>query len=97
MWILFTFSLLLVRKLVQPWFNLGVLRSGREPRYLPSESYLGYKEVDVNYHDDVPVHLPMIATGGTIAPNHDELTLIVGDCTGSCSTMLKIKLLPACN
>ena len=46
--------------------------------------------------DDLPVHLPMSITA-TSAPNHDELTLIVGDCTGSMSTILKGKLLPACN
>ena len=39
-----TSSLLLVRKLVQLWWRLGVVMSGREPRYLPSESYLGQKE-----------------------------------------------------
>ena len=32
-----------------------------------------------------------------IAPNHDELILIVGDCTGRTSTIFKLKLLPACN
>ena len=46
---------------------------------------------------DLPVHFTMIATV-TVAPNCDELTLIVGDCTGSTSTILKVELLrPACN
>ena len=46
---------------------------------------------------DLPVHLPMDATA-TAAPNHDELTLIVGDCTGSISKIFKVELLrPACN
>ena len=31
-------------KVVHPWCTLGVARSGRESRYLPSESYLGQKE-----------------------------------------------------
>ena len=51
MCVLFTCSPLLVRKLVQPWFSLGVIRSGREPRYLPSESYLSQKENENNDHD----------------------------------------------
>ena len=33
-----------MRKLVQAWPFLCVARSGREPRYFPSESYLGEKE-----------------------------------------------------
>ena len=49
----------------------------------------------------VPVHLSMIAkfmiAKFAIAPNHDELILIVGDCTGRTSTIFKLKLLPACN
>ena len=45
---------------------------------------------------DLPVHLTMVATVA-VTPNCDELTLIVGDCTGSISTILKIKLHPACN
>ena len=52
---------------------------------------------DVNGYADIPVHLPMIATV-TPASNHDEPTLIVGDCTGSRSTILKVELRrPACN
>ena len=35
-----------MRKLEHAWFLLGVARSGREPWYLPSESYLGQKEDD---------------------------------------------------
>ena len=34
------------KKLVQAWFRLGVTRSGREPKYLPLELYLGQKEDD---------------------------------------------------
>ena len=37
-----------VTKLVQLCRDLGVARSGREPRYLPSESYLGHKEEDMS-------------------------------------------------
>ena len=50
----------------------------------------------VNGYADLPVHLSIITTG-TVAPNHDELTLIVGDCTGSHSTTFKVELLcPTC-
>ena len=51
-----TCSPLSVRKLVQPWKYLGVARSGSEPRYLPSESYLGQKEIDDDdeyYYDEL--------------------------------------------
>ena len=45
---------------------------------------------------DLPVHLTMDATAPT--PNCDELTLIVGDCTGSISTILKVEgRRPVCN
>ena len=50
---IFTCSPLSVRKLVQACLRLGVARSGREPRYLPSESYLGQKEDDDDYNDDL--------------------------------------------
>ena len=47
---------------------------------------------------DSPVHLTMPATATAVTPNCDELTLIVGDCTGSMSTVFKVELLrPACN
>ena len=47
---------------------------------------------------DLPVHFTMDPTTVIHAPNCDELTLIVGDCTGSTSTILKVELLrPACN
>ena len=40
-----------VKKLVQSWWFLGVARSGRDSRYLPSESYLGQKEDDGDNDD----------------------------------------------
>ena len=59
---IFTCSPLLVRKLVQPCWYLGVARSGRESRYLPSESYLGQKEDDDDGNDDL----------NTCPPSHDS-------------------------
>ena len=53
---------------MHPWKALGVARSGREPRYLPSELYLGQKEDDGDYYDGLPVHLPMIVSV-TVTPD----------------------------
>ena len=93
---IFTCSPLPVRKLVQPCQSLGVARSGRELRYLPSESYLGQKEDDDdNDYYDLPVHLPM---RGIVTPTSNCYeSSLVGDCTGSISIVLKGKLPPTCN
>ena len=45
---------------------------------------------------DLPVHFTMMATVA-VTSNCDEFTLIVGDCTRTTSTILKVKLLPTCD
>ena len=49
-------------KVVQPWLHLGVARSGRESRYLPTESYLGQREDDDGDNDDL----------NTCPPSHEN-------------------------
>ena len=50
---IFTCSPWADRKLVQPCRDLALGRSGREPRYLPSESYLGENEDNGDNDDDL--------------------------------------------
>ena len=79
---------------MQLWALLGMARLGREPRYLPSESYLG-QGYDDNNDYDLPVHLPM-GDIVTLTANCEK-TSLVGDCTGSITTILKGQLRPICH
>ena len=73
-------------------------RSGREPRYLPSESYLGQNDDKIMIMMILsPVHLPMIATGTPTRERDGDEAGLVGDCTGSSSTTLKSQLCPNYN
>ena len=80
-----------VTKLEHACCRLGVARSGREPLWCPLELYLtnGQKE-DENWWRFKPVHLAMVSIL-TPAPDCDQFTLIVNNCTGSTSTILKVE------